>query len=257
MAKRSVRRARTRTKISTNNHHHQPSLIPLGIAFDHFNQELFNGILKRPVLKVKGLKSSLGYFAFDGCRDTTEDTICIDLHHFKEHSQAKVLSTLVHEMCHQWQSNHGKMGRRSGYHNLQWAGKMEECGLMASTTGKEGGKKNGPRVSHYIIAGGVFEQSCSRLPSDFVLCQPQPPILVKAKTRVKAKTKTVTRPQVKKPSPVAPVSTRPPKKRRRRYKKPLTFLQKISLAIKRLFQVTLAIPAFTVLIVIVFLLVAA
>lgn len=214
MAKRSVRRTRTRTNTRTNSnrqHQKQPSLVPLGIAFDHFNKELFGGILKRPVLQVKPLKASLGLFAFDGCRDTTEDTICININHMRDSTQAKVLSTLVHEMCHQWQSNHGKMGRRSGYHNLQWADKMEECGLMASTTGKEGGKKNGPRVTHYIIPGGVFEQSYARLPSDFVLYQSQPQVSVKVevKPKVTPQIEPVATPQAKKPVPAVPVAPAP------------------------------------------------
>lgn len=259
MAKRSPRRAKTKRRARTRNQRqYQPSTAPLAVAFDHFNQELFDGILKRPVLKILPLRSSLGRFSFDGCRNTTEDTICIGVNHFKQAPQAEVLSTLVHEMCHQWQSNHGKMGRRSGYHNLQWAEKMEECGLMASTTGKPGGKKSGPRVSHYIIPDGVFEQSLSRLPSDFVLYQPPRP---KAKTRVKTKTKTspkaktkpVERPPTKEPPPVAPVLIHPHKKRRP--KKPLTFGQKIFLGFRPVLNVMQDQPVLTVLIVIAFLLV--
>src|SRR5262249_12419236 len=47
---------------------------------------------------------------------------------------------------------------RNGYHNKQWANKMEEIGLKPSSTGKEGGKRTGQKVSHYIIDGGKFDE---------------------------------------------------------------------------------------------------
>jgi len=37
-------------------------------------------------------------------------------------------------MVHQWQQHHGKPGRR-GYHNKQWAAKMNSVGLVPTHTG--------------------------------------------------------------------------------------------------------------------------
>ena len=34
---------------------------------------------------------------------------------------------------------------------------MEDIGLMPSSTGEEGGKRTGQKMSHYIIPGGKFE----------------------------------------------------------------------------------------------------
>lgn len=72
------------------------------------------------------------------------------------------LSTLVHEMVHQWQFHFGEHGRR-GYHNKQWAARMERVGLMPSDTGEPGGRKVGQSMTHYIIAGGLFDMACDEL----------------------------------------------------------------------------------------------
>lgn len=52
---------------------------------------------------------------------------------------------------------------RSGYHNKEWATKMESIGLKPSDTGQPGGKRTGQKVSHYIIEGGKFETSVESL----------------------------------------------------------------------------------------------
>ena len=64
-------------------------------------------------------------------------------------------STLVHEMVHLWQHEFGNPSR-SAYHNKQWANKMDTIGLVPSDTGKEGGKRTGQKVSHYINPEGAF-----------------------------------------------------------------------------------------------------
>jgi hypothetical protein len=53
--------------------------------------------------------------------------------------------------------------RRSGYHNRQWADKMDAIGLCPSDTGQPGGARTGQGVSHYIVAGGPFDQACAQL----------------------------------------------------------------------------------------------
>lgn len=72
------------------------------------------------------------------------------------------LSTLAHEMVHQWQYHRGKPGRR-GYHNKEWAQRMESIGLMPSNTGQPGGRKVGEQMTHYIIDGGPFARACAQL----------------------------------------------------------------------------------------------
>jgi len=79
---------------------------------------------------------------------------------FGQRSDKAILSTLAHELVHEWQNQHGTPSR-GGYHNAQWANTMQRIGLMPSTTGKPGGKRTGGSVSHYIVNGGLFDQVAS------------------------------------------------------------------------------------------------
>jgi hypothetical protein len=65
-------------------------------------------------------------------------------------------------MAHVWQHHFGKSSR-GNYHNKQWADKMQAIGLIASDTGEPGGKRTGQGMTHYIIPGGLFEQSAQKL----------------------------------------------------------------------------------------------
>ena len=85
------------------------------------------------------------------------DEIALNPAHFQGRTTEEILSTLVHEMVHQWQAWFGKPSR-SGYHNKEWADKMESVGLMPSDTGQPGGRRTGQKVTHYIVAGGSFER---------------------------------------------------------------------------------------------------
>ena len=73
------------------------------------------------------------------------------------------MSTLVHEMCHLWQEQDGTAPRRC-YHNKDFSKKMESVGLITSNTGKEGGKRTGQSMTHYIQAGGRFEKAYEKMP---------------------------------------------------------------------------------------------
>lgn len=67
----------------------------------------------------------------------------------------EVMQTLVHEMTHLWQYEFGEPGR-CRYHNAEWANKMQEVGLMPSSTGQPGGKTTGDHMGDYAIVGGLF-----------------------------------------------------------------------------------------------------
>jgi predicted SprT family Zn-dependent metalloprotease len=71
-------------------------------------------------------------------------------------------ATLVHEMCHLWQADFGSPSRY-GYHNKEWAGKMEEIGLTPSDTGQPGGKRTGQNMTHYVNPEGLFSRVFSQL----------------------------------------------------------------------------------------------
>ncbi len=127
-------------------------------AYDHFNGELFDDQLPNCIITLKRQSRSYGYFSGKRYvrKDGVEsDEVALNPAHFQERSLVDTLSTLVHEMVHQWQHHHGKPGRGS-YHNRQWAAMMKQVGLYPSSTGTGGGKETGDSVSHYIMSGGRF-----------------------------------------------------------------------------------------------------
>jgi len=138
-----------------------------GHAF--FNDRLFGGALPSCMITMQRSRKAYGYFAGGrfGLRagQETTDEIALNPSHFAERTVEEILSTLVHEMAHEWQQHHGKPSR-SAYHNKQWAAKMHEVGLIPSSTGKPGGKETGQSVSHYIAEGGPFARACADLVKD-------------------------------------------------------------------------------------------
>lgn len=129
-------------------------------AYEHFNEVLFAGKLPGCLFTMQRRRRSRGFFACErfGHRRGTEvvDEIALNPATFEERTDREIISTVVHEMVHQWQHHHGKPGRR-GYHNKQWAAKMRSLGLIPSHTGEPGGKQTGQSVSHYIQDGGAFD----------------------------------------------------------------------------------------------------
>lgn len=137
----------------------------LQIAYDHFNQALFDSSLPQVIFTTQRQQFVMGYFAPD--RWTSKNgsfchEIAINPSYVGHSSMIELLQTLVHEMAHCWQHCNGKPGRR-GYHNKQWAMKMEKIGLMPSSTGAPGGRTTGEHMQDYPIKGGAFIQECKTL----------------------------------------------------------------------------------------------
>ncbi|MCZ2134628.1 MAG: SprT-like domain-containing protein [Burkholderiales bacterium] len=132
----------------------------LQTAFDHFNRELFSDApLPSCLITLQREKRTYGYFSpdrfvrrHDG-RKAHE--IALNPAYFGVVPIVEILQTIVHEMAHLWQHEHGKPGRRR-YHNVEWANRMEAMGLMPSDTGKPGGKRTGEHMADYPIEGGRF-----------------------------------------------------------------------------------------------------
>ncbi len=138
----------------------------LSQAFDHFNKSLFTNTLPRCLLTVQRETNTLGYFSPDrwgNRKGQKAHEIAINPAYFASHSLIEVLQTLVHEQCHLWQQVFGTRKSRHGYHNREWAFKMEGIGLMPSQTGLPGAKKTGQQMSDYPIAGGPFLKACQEL----------------------------------------------------------------------------------------------
>lgn len=140
--------------------------------YDYYNKELFNGklpfcllILSRSTAKVCGHFSKERWQDRDG--NKTHE-INLNPTYLANATDIDICQTLVHEMVHLWQNEFGKPSR-TGYHNKQWANKMQEVGLMPSHTGEPGGKQTGQQMSDYPIKGGVFEKVFNTMPKDILL----------------------------------------------------------------------------------------
>lgn len=134
-------------------------------AYAFFNTELFGGKLSDCLITVQREKNIMGYFShkrWGSMKNGTVHEIALNPAYFAKHPLREVFQTIVHEQCHLWQYEHGKPGRR-GYHNKEWADKMESIGLMPSSTGQPGGKRTGEKMSDYCISGGRFEKACYEL----------------------------------------------------------------------------------------------
>ena len=157
--------------------------------YDYFNSRLFGGELPNCLLNFsrKG-KNVGGFFAPD--RWAKEDEVIHEISLNPDHwrnDPEHIISILVHEMAHVWQQEFGKVPR-GGYHDKQWGDKMEAIGLMPSNTGKEGGKRTGQQMTHYVIAGGLFEKALQQMPDAIKLplkAMEIPPKSSKSKTKTK------------------------------------------------------------------------
>lgn len=135
-------------------------------AYGIFNARFFNGELPDLLITYQRKAGSCGYYSpgrferRDGSGRVPE--LALNPAVFRHQSDMEILQTLGHEMCHHWQFCCGNPSR-TGYHNTEWANKMESIGLMPSDTGQPGGRKVGQRMADYVIPGGLFEQVCQNL----------------------------------------------------------------------------------------------
>lgn len=134
--------------------------------YDHFNKELFSGILPSIILNFSRHAGACGFFAANRWTQGAVKTHEISLNptYLAKADFQDVCQTLVHEQAHQLQYTFGKPSR-TGYHNTEWSDKMIEVGLMPSTTGQPGGKITGQKMSDYMIEGGKFEEVYKNLPA--------------------------------------------------------------------------------------------
>jgi len=143
-------------------------------AYDFYCDQLFDNALPSCMITFQREKKTMGYFAprrFVNREGSITDEIALNPEYFAVIPMVEILQTLVHEMAHQWQFHLGQHKSRSGYHNAEWAAKMEAIGLMPSDTGGPGGKKTGQSMGDYIIGGGRFDQVTRNilLPAGFAI----------------------------------------------------------------------------------------
>lgn len=137
--------------------------------FDYFNRQLFDGKLSAVMLNFSRKARSRGFYVpglwSRGRAKAAEITLNPET---MGRVPVEYMSTLVHEMVHHWQFSVGKPGRR-GYHNAEWAEKMEEVGLIPTATGERGGARVGQSMSHLVEKGGPFEVAFERMPPSLLL----------------------------------------------------------------------------------------
>ena len=137
----------------------------LQMAYDHFNERLFEGQLPSCLITLQWKKRTFGYFSaarFASLDGSTTDEIAMNPTYFAVVPIIETLQTQVHEMTHLWQHHFGKPGR-GRYHNEEWARKMESIGLMPSSTGQPGGARTGDCMADYAVASGRFLTACQEL----------------------------------------------------------------------------------------------
>jgi len=135
-----------------------PLYVLLDEAFGFFNQRLWDNGLPSAALTLQRKKGAYGYFhaeQFASDTGASADEIAMNPQSMRDRTPAEFLSTFVHEMAHLWQQHNGKPSR-TGYHNKEWAREMMRIGLIPSTTGTQGGKQTGQKVSHYIDPDGLY-----------------------------------------------------------------------------------------------------
>lgn len=126
-----------------------------------FNKALFDGKLDPFVLTLQRGRNTSGYFSPDQWGNTHGDMaseIAINPCYLANQSLLILFQTIVHELCHLWQHQYGRHKPRPGYHNQEWAEKMERIGLIPSATGDIGGKKIGQKMADYPSPDGEFMQ---------------------------------------------------------------------------------------------------
>lgn len=138
--------------------------------FDYYNDHLFNREIKNCIIVITRNKQTAGYYHYArwfSSSDQETDELAINPTYFVNKPLIEICQTIAHEMVHAWQYHFGKVSR-PGYHDKQWASKMEEIGLMPSSTGEPGGKKTGQSMSDYPISGGLFLQVTEQLMNENV-----------------------------------------------------------------------------------------
>jgi predicted SprT family Zn-dependent metalloprotease len=139
--------------------------------FGYFNRKLFAGSLPACLLNFSRKAKTYGFFApqrWQSAGQEVRHEISLNPASLRSRKPIEVASTLVHEMVHLWQQDFGRPSRR-GYHNAEWASKMDEVGLVPSSTAAPGGARVGQLVSHYIAQAGRFAEAFAAMPAEYLL----------------------------------------------------------------------------------------
>jgi predicted SprT family Zn-dependent metalloprotease len=137
----------------------------LRLAFNHFNEALFDSKLDGCFFTLERRGSAISYFwraRWQNQQQARAHEIALNPSLFAEHSLGELLQALARSQCMLWQHLYGKPSR-AHYYNKEWAEKMESIGLVPSDTGLPGGRKVGQNVRHYLVEDGPLDRACISL----------------------------------------------------------------------------------------------
>ena len=101
----------------------------LQVAYAEYNEQLFSGELRSIRMRIsRRMKNRLGHYMVAGGGQPAE--IAMSLRHIERDPWDDVLHTLVHEMVHQWQDQHGM----ALDHGHTFRAKALEIGISARAT---------------------------------------------------------------------------------------------------------------------------
>ena len=159
--------------------------------FKYYNSKLFDSKLKDCIIITNRKKDVPGHFSslswkVKGRKKFNIHEISLNPDFFNNPAE-EWHAVLVREMVCMWQKIFGELSPNSRYYNKQWAQKMEEIGLMPSSTGKPGGEKTGREIKHYIVPDGLFMKAFNGLAEKQIKYVPALTIQKDKKTTSKTK----------------------------------------------------------------------
>lgn len=137
------------------------------VAYDHYNQHLWNGKLPDCIFTYTRKRRTMGYFAPDRLqreKGRKASELALNRSYLAILSRIEAHSTFVHEMAHVWRYECGPLKRNgkrhtSAYHCKVWGAEMKRIGLYPSNTSEPEGAETGYQMMHYIIPVGLFEKA--------------------------------------------------------------------------------------------------
>lgn len=134
------------------------------IAYDFFNEKLFNSELPQALVTLNRKTGLYGYHkknAFTNNNNENINEIALNPDCF-DRPIKEILATLAHEQVHLLCDHRGYVSRK-GFHSKQWGGIMLEIGLqpISAKTGEDA--DSGAKMHHRIIENGLFDKVCDKL----------------------------------------------------------------------------------------------
>ena len=140
-------------------------------VFGILNNDKFDGSLTEPVITIQKTKgATLGHFTVDKTwKDKNDEKsdessfyeINIDPRWFNSRTSAEIVETLLHEMCHYWNYEHGVQdcSRGGTYHNKRFKEAAEARGLIITHSERYGWShtESGDALLDFVLEYGLTD----------------------------------------------------------------------------------------------------